>query len=71
MYIPWIAQHIVKVQTSNEEGEPFYPGASDLIPINLKGVAIGNGVIDEVTNSPWFYSILLYIYPIIDPYAIV
>ena len=50
MYIPWIAQHIVKTQTSNEGDKAFYPGAPDLIPINLKGVAIGNGVIDEVSS---------------------
>ena len=47
MYIPWIAQHIVKTQTNNEWEKKFYPGAPDLIAINLQGVAIGNGVIDE------------------------
>ena len=51
MYIPWIAQHIVKTQTNNEWEKKFYPGAPDLIPINLQGVAIGNGVIDEETQD--------------------
>ena len=51
MYIPWIAQHIVKTQADYEWEKKYYPGAPDLVHINLQGVAIGNGVIDSATQD--------------------
>jgi hypothetical protein len=51
MYIPWIAKHIVKTQIDYEWEKKYYPGAPDLIHIDLQGVAIGNGVIDSETQD--------------------
>jgi carboxypeptidase C (cathepsin A) len=41
MYIPWIAEKIVKRQISLGYERQFYPGAPDDIHVDLQGIAIG------------------------------
>mmetsp|Transcript_29725 Transcript_29725/g.28436 ORF Transcript_29725/g.28436 Transcript_29725/m.28436 type:complete len:866 (-) Transcript_29725:73-2670(-) len=51
MYIPWIAQKIVKKQENIQYERKYNPVFTEKIYINLQGVAIGNGVIDEETQD--------------------
>eukprot|EP01032_Pedospumella_encystans_P012048 gene12048-13965_t len=50
-YIPWIAEHIVRSQLVPDARGDLVRNV-DLDGINLSGVAIGNGVMDMLTQEP-------------------
>eukprot|EP01038_Epipyxis_sp_PR26KG_P004454 gene4454-6299_t len=49
-YVPWIAEHIVRTQSKAETSPEFDVYKKNLI--NLKGAAIGNGVMDYFHQEP-------------------
>ena len=67
MYIPWIAQHIVKVQT-NEGGEAFYPGAPGDLPPYCHYISTTTTPIFSLYEPPSFLSTNPLVPPLTTPY---